>query len=256
MLPTLDLGPLTVPTAGLVYILGIWLALSVVERAATSLRLDVAATYNLATIGLVTGILTARLFFVGLHWEAYRQNPVGIVWPLNSGFSIVPGVVAGAVAALFYGRAKRLSIWPTLDALVPGMLVTLLAISLADFAAGPGFGERAELLWSIDLFGVRRHPVQLYEIAAAGMALLGWNWAHRVWLGSGQPALVAVAVYSAGRLLADTFRANAVLTEGGFHLVQVASLNILLASLFLLARRAKSAVEPKQLAEQSPANPD
>jgi phosphatidylglycerol---prolipoprotein diacylglyceryl transferase len=248
MLPSLDLGPVTLPTAGLVYILCVWLALTVIERAAGSLRLNVAATYNVATIGLAVALVTARLFFVAQHWEAYRQNLLGIIWPLNSGFSTVPGLTTGATAALFYARAKRLPAWPTLDALLPGLLVTLLAVSLADFAAGPGFGKQAELLWSIDLFGVRRHPVQLYEIAAAGLAVVAWNRTRRTQHTPGHPTLLAAAVYSAARLFTDAYRANTPLTDGGYHLVQIASLGILLISLFLLTRRAPAAELPTRRA--------
>ncbi|MDT8304481.1 MAG: prolipoprotein diacylglyceryl transferase [Anaerolineae bacterium] len=241
MLPTLDLGPVALPTAGLVYILGIWLALTVVERSAARLALNVPVTYNLAALGLAVGVIAARLAFVARYWDAYRQNLVGIVWPLTSGFSLLPGLIAGLAAAFFYARAKRLPAWPTLDALVPALLVALLAISLADFLAGPGFGERADLLWSIDLFGVRRHPVQIYEIVVGLVALLAWRRAVHSQRLPGQAALMALAVYSAGRLFVDAYRANVSLTADGYHVVQIASLGILLASLGLLARRATTA---------------
>jgi phosphatidylglycerol---prolipoprotein diacylglyceryl transferase len=128
--------------------------------------------------------------------------------------------------------------------LLPGLLVTLLAVSLADFAAGPGFGKQAELLWSIDLFGVRRHPVQLYEIAAAGLAVVAWNRTRRTQHTPGHPTLLAAAVYSAARLFTDAYRANTPLTDGGYHLVQIASLGILLISLFLLTRRGTGCRTP------------
>ena len=151
MLPTVNLGPLVIPTAGLVYILGIWTALSAVERAAARLGQPVAATYNLAVTGLAAGFVGARLTFVALHWQAYAQQPLGIIWPLTSGFSPEAGLLIGVAAAFFYGRAQRLPLAATLDALAPGLLVALLAVSLADFLAGPGYGIADDLPWSINV---------------------------------------------------------------------------------------------------------
>ena len=244
MYPTLELGPLVIPTAGLVYILGLWLALSAVERAAERLRLHVPATYTLAVTGVAAGFVGARLVFVILHWQAYADNLLGIVWPLTSGFNLAAGLLIGIAAAFFYGRAHDLPPAATLDALAPGLLAALIAVSLADFLAGPGYGQQADLPWSISLFGIRRHPVQLYEIAAGAAGLLAWWWTLRNQRSSGQPFLISVALYSAGRLLVDAYRANTPLTGGGYHLVQIISLVVLLTCLFFLARLAGAEEKP------------
>lgn len=244
MYPTLEIGPLVIPTAGLVYILGLWLALSAVERAAALLKLHVPATYTVAVTGVAAGFVGARLVFVTLHWQAYTDNLLGIVWPLTSGFNLAAGLLVGVAAAFFYGRARDLPPAATLDALAPGLLVALIAVSLADFLAGPGYGQQADLPWSISLFGIRRHPVQLYEIAAGAAGLLAWWWALRHARFSGQPFLISATLYSAGRLLVDAYRANTPLTTGGYHLVQIISLAVLLVCLFFLARLAGTEEKP------------
>lgn len=245
MLPTLNVGPLTLPTANLTYILGIWLALIAVEKAAQRLDLHVPWTYNVAVITLVTAFVIARLAFVATHWSAYQENLLGIVWPLTGGFNLWVGLAAGAAAAFFYGRARRLALGATADALAPGLLVGFLTISLADFLAGPGFGVAADLPWSVNLFGVRRHPVQLYEILAALLGLLVWINIHRKQVAPGQRFLSSIAVYSAGRLFVDAYRANAPLTAGGYHLIQLIALAALLVSIILLMRTAPTVAPPK-----------
>jgi hypothetical protein len=47
--------------------------------------------------------------------------------------------------------------------------------------------------------------------------------------------LVATAVYCAGRLFVDAFRADPWVTSGGFHVVQVVCLAAVLVSLSFLA---------------------
>lgn len=248
MLPTVSIGPLVLPTAGLVYILGIWLALTAVEQAATRLNEHVAATYTLATVALASAFVAARLAFVIQHWGAYRQNLLGIVWPLTSGYNLGVGFLVGIAAAFFYGRARRLSAGETLDALTPGLLVGLMAISTADFLAGPGYGAQADLPWSVTLFGIRRHPVQLYELLAGLLALAVWVTLLSRRRFAGQLFLSSGALYSAGRLFVEAFRANPWLTPGGYRVVQIISLAGLLACLLLLLYRSEP--RPERSAEQ------
>jgi phosphatidylglycerol:prolipoprotein diacylglycerol transferase len=236
MLPTLEIGSLVLPTAGLVYILGIWVSLTLVEKAANALDADTSAIYGVATAALISGFISARLFFVATHWDAYRQSPLGIIWPLTSGFNWWAGLALGVAGAFFYARARRLQAGVTLDALAPGLVLAFMTVSLADFLAGPGYGEVSDLPWSVTLFGISRHPVQIYELLAGLAALLAWRYAFVRRTASGQLFLVTIAVYSAGRLMVDAYRANAWLVEGGYHGLQIVSLGVLLISLFLLAR--------------------
>lgn len=234
MLPTIEIGPLVIPSAGLVYILGTWLALTAIEKAAARLDLNIAATYGLAVTALAVGFISARLAFVALHWDAYRQNLLGIVWPLTSGYHLGAGLFFGTVAGFFYGRAKKLPAARTLDALAPGIIIALMTITLADFLAGPGYGLPADLPWSIDLFGISRHPVQLYELLGGLLALGTWEFSRRARPFPGQLFLITAAVYGTTRLFADAFRANAWLHDG-YHVVQIVSLGIVLLCLLLLA---------------------
>lgn len=224
------------PTTGLVYIVGAWVALTVVERSAKALKLDAEAVYGLSAVALAAGFVGARLLFVVLHWPAYRENLAGIFWPLTSGFDVWGGLFFAVVAAFLYGRAKQLPAAVTLDALAPGILVALIAVSLADLLAGPGYGTETSVPWGLDVFGIRRHPVQLYEVVVAVLALLVWRLAFKYRSFDGQLFLMSVAVYSAGRLIFDTYRANAWLSSGGYHVLQIVSLVVLLVCIFLLGR--------------------
>lgn len=236
MLPVLELGPFVIPTGGLVYIIGAWLVLSAVEQTAPRLKLDTSVTYSVVVTALVAGLVGARLVFVGLHWSAYQNNLLGVVWPLTSGFTAWAGLLIGLAGGFFYGRKMAVPPLATLDALVPAGVVALMVVSLADLLAGPGYGAETTVFWGIELFGIRRHPVQVYELLVGVGAWWVWWRGVKVGLVPGRVALLTIATYSAGRLITDTFRANAWLTNDGFHLLQIISLGVLLASLYLLSR--------------------
>jgi phosphatidylglycerol:prolipoprotein diacylglycerol transferase len=251
MLPNISIGPLVIPSNGLVFIVGVWIILTVVERSARKLGLEAETTYTLAALSLAAGFVGARLVFVFIHWTAFRENLSGIIWPLTSGYDLWGGLVFAVGAGFFYGRVKQLPAAATLDALTPGLITALLAVSLSDFLAGPGYGIETTMPWAIDVYGIDRHPVQIYEIVVAAAALVTWRIAmpHRHF--DGQLFLLTIAVYSGGRLFIDAFRANAWLTDNGIHVIQVLSLVIMLVSLFLLSRKTTSLAETEPVQSET-----
>ena len=234
MFPTINLGSFVFPTAGLVYIFGTWLCLSVVERTAKRVNAPVDTTYGLAVTAVLVGFIGARLTFVFQYWPAFQESPLNIVWPLTSGFNVFGGLIFGVLGGFFYGRYKQVS-WPnTLDALIPGMVLGLMVVSFADFLAGPGFGTLTSMPWGISQYGIRRHPVQIYELIVGGTALLVWWSVAKKRLYPGQLFLVTTAVYSVGRLFVDAFRDNAWITSNGLHIIQIICFVIAILCLFFL----------------------
>jgi len=244
MFPTLNIGGLVFPTAGLVIILGAWLSLWLVERSAARLGQNRDVMYGLAATAVFVGFIGARLIFVLQYWSAFSSNLLSIIWPLTTGYSIWGGVVIGLAATFFYARAKQLRPLPMLDALIPGAVLGLMVVSLADFLGGPGYGSLTAMPWGVAQYGLRRHPVQLYELLVGGLALFTW-WriTQQATHDAGRPFLLTVAVYSAGRLFVDAFRDNALVIDSGYHVLQIVSLLILLAVLFQLGRLASDLPE-------------
>ncbi|WP_420628579.1 prolipoprotein diacylglyceryl transferase [Candidatus Leptofilum sp.] len=241
MFPTLNIGGLVFPTAGLLIILGAWLGLTLVERTAVRVQQNKVFMYGVAATAVFVGFVGARLTFVLEYWFAFSQNLLSIIWPLNTGYNVWGGLILGLIGGFFYARAKRLRPMPTLDALLPGIIFGLMVVSLADFAGGPGYGTLTAVPWGVAQFGVRRHPVQLYELLVGGLALLTWWRATRPgFYEVGRPFMLSTAVYSAGRLFVDAFRDNPVTIGDGYRVLQIVSLVILLRVLFQIGRMVQS----------------
>lgn len=249
MYPSINIGPVVLPTAGVVVLLTVWLGLTAVEWAARRLQLAVPALPNLATVALLAGWLGARLTFVAWHWSAYENDLLAMIWPLTSGYSLVGGLLLALLALFFYGRAVRLSLASTLDALAPALLIGLMGYSLADWVAGPGYGALTAVPWGISQYGMRRHAVQLYELWGGLLAL--WAWWH--WYGrrlyAGQLFLVSSSVYSAAYLFFNAFRDNVALTSQGYRWGQLLAYAGLLISLGLLAYFSGKSAEKQPIDE-------
>ncbi len=241
MLPVLQVGPAAIQAPGLILLFGLWLGLSLAER--FSARRGVSANHvnNLVLITLAFGIIGGRLIYVLRHSAVFMESPISLL-SLNPGlFSAADGAVIGILAGWVYASRKRLPLWPLLDSITPALNVLAVATGLSHLASGLAFGSPAQLPWAIELWGASRHPTQVYEtLAAAGILILLWPGRQRInaWP-PGRYFLSFIALFAGSRLVLEAFRGDSLLISGGFRLVQVVALLVLILSLVLIARQSK-----------------
>lgn len=241
MLPILQIGPLAIQTPGLILLLGLWLALSLSERAAARLGLNPNLIYNLTFAALIGGLLGARLGYVARYPEAFAASPASLISPNPGLLDAWGGLTGAALVALIYGQRKGLRLWPTLDALTPGLAVLGVALGLANLASGAAFGAVTGLPWGIELWGATRHPAQIYASLAAALILLllwpGGKLFRR--LNEIAPGVIfwAFSTLSAfSRLLLETWRGDSVLVLGGVRQAQIVAWLVLALSLWAMGR--------------------
>ena len=243
MFPLLQIGPFTIPVDGLLLLAGLWLGLELAERAmrhtmpAYELRPDV--LYTLVFIAIATGLLGARLVYVGRYLDSYLADPWA-AFSLNANtLDGSGGLLIGLAAALAYGRWRRLPLRPALDTFAPGLAAFAVAVGLAHLASGDAFGAPTTLPWTIELWDAQRHPSQLYEIiAATGILIFVWRL-RRNRPFPGFLFLVWVALTSGARLFLEAFRGDSIIVAGSIRQAQLAALLIMLASLWLMGRWAR-----------------
>ena len=151
-------------------------------------------------------------------------------------------MIAALAVAGWYVYRHRLPLVKVLDAIAPGVLVGIAIADVAALLTGRNAGLPAPqgVPWAVSLWGVPRHPVQIYEaLAALAVAALAlWMIAR----GSrpGAAALVALCGYGLSRWLLEPFRAPeaSVTVLGGLRLAQVVGLAVALIALWGLGRLA------------------
>jgi len=230
MFPILQIGPLALQTPGLLILIGIWLGLSVSERFASRFNIVSNQLYNLVLVNLIAGIIGARLAY------AVQYSAIFIASPLNI-FSLTPtmlngqaGLLIGLVAGFIYAQKKSLPLWPTLDSLTPGLSVFMIFLHVANFASGDAFGSPVNMPLAINLWGQSRHPVQLYEMAAAILIALAliyrvqkMNRADEKPAASDRSGIyfwAFLALTSLARLFLEFFRGDATTILGSVHVAQ------------------------------------
>ncbi len=237
MLPVIHLGPLSIQARGLILLAAFWLAAEAAERGAKRLGLRGDVVYSLAFVAAVAGLIGARLGYVLEHWTAY-QSDLGAIVALNfNTLSPLAGVAIAVCAAYLYARRKGMAQRRLLDALTPGFIVFAGGLALADLASGDAYGSPSSLPWAIELWGMTRHPTQVYQliaVVASGLVVLKASRPFDgMWFG------LFGALYAASRLFVEAFRGDSE-TLGGLRTAQIWSLIVLLIMLVVLRRWARS----------------
>jgi phosphatidylglycerol:prolipoprotein diacylglycerol transferase len=231
MFPILQLGPLAIQLPGLFLLVGVWIAISIIEKEAPKRDLSTTMLNNLILLGLVVGVVGARLWYALRFIDVYIENPLSLFSLNPSTLASGEGILTGLLVAWIYGQRKGLPLWATLDALAPGLAIFGIALGLSHLSSGDAFGAPSSVPWAIELWGEHRHSSQIYEILLAGLILFVL-WRIRTWDAfPGFIFLSWVAMAAAARLFLETFRGDSVIILGSIRSAQVVSLAVLLGAM-------------------------
>jgi prolipoprotein diacylglyceryltransferase len=230
----LDIGPLAIQTPGLILLIGIWIATVLIERSANQHGVDASRLNTMIFIGLIAGLVGARLAYAAQYLEVYLQDPLGLVSLNSSALAPMEGVWIGLLAAGIYAARNQMRLWSTLDALTIGFAFFAIALGFSHLASGDAFGRPTDLPWAVDLWGARRHPTQLYEILLAAL-IFGTIWLLRDRkLFNGFLFLFWLSLFAFSRLGLEAFRGDSLVMFGAFRQAQVVSLLIVLGAMLLM----------------------
>ncbi len=243
MYPLIELGPLRLSTGGLLLLLATWLwtwyfARVAVRRGGPALEDSVDRVLYPALIGAIIG---GRLWYGLFNWDLYGRSP-GLFLALRVGDLAWPGaLLGGALAGYLWCRRRGLDHVALADSAALALPPAQALASLGLLFSGEVFGVPTDLPWGVQLFGVIRHPTQVYYVLAALLI-----WAALVWLARRQVDLppgglvgAYIGMQGFSMLLIEALRADAALLPGGVRVVQVAGLALMLCALLLGRRYAR-----------------
>jgi len=185
MIPFLHLGPLTVPTFGLMVATGLFVSAYVLQADFRRRGAKADAFLIIGVAGL-TGILGARLYHVLETPEEFFAHP----WPMifsRYGFAWFGGLIGGFIALILMARQEKIPMLEFLDACSPAACVGYSIGRIGCLLSGDGdYGIPTSLPWGMSFpDGVvpttdRVHPTPLYEfIAWMLIALILWKLGNR-----------------------------------------------------------------------------
>jgi phosphatidylglycerol---prolipoprotein diacylglyceryl transferase len=238
MIPILfRIGSFEVSSFGVLVALGVLLALYVFRRELRRSGLDEHAGTDAAVIGVVAGLLGAKLLFVAEH----TAEPLADTLLARGGMSWFGGFVGGVLGGSLALLRKRVPFLEALSAASPALAAGQAVGRIGCFLVGDDYGRPSTLPWAVAFpeglppTTVPVHPTQIYE--AAGLALLAWALVR--WRRSGPPPARVLGVYLIGagalRFAIEFVRVNTRVLDG-LTVAHFFSAAVVLAGLLLQAR--------------------
>jgi len=179
MFPVIQIGPLSIQSAGLFILAGFYFALLVTGNAAKAAGLVSGKIENTILISAAAGLVGARLGFLVQNPDVFRNNLDGIFSPSGSLLDLSSGILFALLTAAILLQKYHLPVLKVLDATALGAAIQTVGVLLSRFASGGDLGTATGLSWGLQIAGQVRHPVQVYEILSIVILGVICRWSFR-----------------------------------------------------------------------------
>ena len=162
----ITIGNLPIYWYGVIIASGLMLAVLYAACTAKRYNVDSNKLFNCVLVGIVTGIIGARLYFCLFQWDYYSKNPIEILYINNGGLAIYGGIIGALLGGLTVAKIQKMKFLPILDITMMGFLIGQGIGRWGNFMNQEAFGSPTNLPWGMvseNTGGVPVHPCFLYE---------------------------------------------------------------------------------------------
>lgn len=252
---------------GIIIGIGMLLGITLAARDAERRGIGEDTVYDFALLGIVFGVIGARLYYVFFRWDNYRGNLLEILNLRAGGLAIYGGVIGGILSLMFYCKRKKQNFLNLADSLILGVLVGQILGRWGNFFNAEAFGRYTDSLFAMQLRRdivnpiminsallqhlvrvngvdyIQVHPTFLYESVWNLCLLLFLLWYRPKKRFTGEMFFLYLGGYGLGRVWIEGLRTDSLLVPGtGIAVSQaLAGVCVLVALLCILAGRRLAA---------------
>lgn len=252
---------------GIIIGIGMLLGITLAARDAEKRGIGEDTIYDFALLGIVFGVIGARLYYVFFRWDNYRGNLLEILNLRAGGLAIYGGVIGGILSLMVYCRRKKQNFLNLADSLILGVLVGQILGRWGNFFNAEAFGRYTDSLFAMQLRRdivnpimidsallqhlvrvngvdyIQVHPTFLYESVWNLCLLLFLLWYRPKKRFTGEIFFLYLGGYGLGRVWIEGLRTDSLLVPGtGIAVSQaLAGICVLVALLCILAGRRLAA---------------
>ena len=248
---------------GIIIGIGMLLGITLAARDAERRGIGEDTVYDFALLGIVCGVIGARLYYVFFRWDNYRGNLLEILNLRAGGLAIYGGVIGGILSLMVYCKRKKQNFLNLADSLILGVLVGQILGRWGNFFNAEAFGRYTDSLFAMQLRRdivnpiminsallqhlvrvngvdyIQVHPTFLYESVWNLCLLLFLLWYRPKKRFTGEMFFLYLGGYGLGRVWIAGLRTDSLLLPGtGIAVSQaLAGACVLVALLCILAGR-------------------
>ena len=234
----LVIGNFTIAYYGIVIAIGMLLGMIVAVKRAKATGQKPDDYVDLVILGMVFGVIGARIYYVIFSWDMYKDDLLSIFNLRQGGLAIYGGIIAGVITVFIVTRIKKINFGQACDTVAMSVPIGQILGRWGNFFNREAFGEYTNGLFAMELpvSAVRQneitakmwentivrdgvtyisvHPTFLYEsLWNCGVLLMVYLLRNRTKF-YGELWLIYVAGYSLGRFFIEILRTDQLLIPG------------------------------------------
>ncbi|MCH5304132.1 MAG: prolipoprotein diacylglyceryl transferase [Ruminococcus sp.] len=232
-----SIGSVKIHWYGIIIAGGLLLALLYAYFSAKRFNVDRNKLFDCVLVGIITGIIGARAYYVLFKLDYYIAHPSEIIMINNGGLAIYGGIIGALIGGCITAKILKIKIFPVLDIAVLGFLIGQGIGRWGNFFNQEAFGTPTGLPWGMlsentDLKAV--HPCFLYESI---WCLLGFVLIHflskRFQKYSGQVFYMYLVWYGFERMIVEGLRTDSLYLPFGLFGFDIRVSQLLSAIIFI-----------------------
>ncbi|MBQ8956807.1 MAG: prolipoprotein diacylglyceryl transferase [Lachnospiraceae bacterium] len=226
----------TIALYGVVIAIGMLLGVRIALHDRKSRGLSEDPIWDMALIGIPSGIVGARIYYIIFAWDFYKDDPIQVFNIRQGGLAIYGGVIGAFIAIFIYSRVKRENFLELWDSIALGFLIGQAVGRWGNFFNREVFGGYTDNIFAMRLpveavrarditpalaetIGtgenfIQVHPTFLYESMwnLALLILLYLYRKHKKF--SGEIFCLYIAGYGIGRFWIESIRTDQLYVTG------------------------------------------
>lgn len=228
------------------------LAYSLAEKLVCEKKLNINHLSNLIFFILISSIIFARLYFVFLSWDYFKDHLSEIPKIWHGGQSIHGGIFGAVLATIIYTKIKKISFYNYIDVIAVVAPLSQAIGRWGNFFNNEAFGKpvtnsflklyipkefRPDLYVNNDFF----HPVFLYESILDFIIFVFLYKKYLSWKDKpGRTFWTYLLCYSVIRFFLEFLRTDSLYLLGNIPGAQIVSIILIIASVGMLMKKQKN----------------
>ena len=212
----LNIGNFNLYTYGLFAALGFMTAVWVSQKNAATHDISPQAVTDIFFVILVSALFGARLLYVLINFNNYKDNWLDIFKIWNGGLVFFGGFLGAVIASFIYMKMQNFNTWKTADLLSPGVALGHALGRLGCFFAGCCYGKICDLPFAIKFtnpeslapLDVYLPPPQIYSVLSNFILFFILMGIQKKKKFNGMVFLTYIMLYSLFRFIIEFFRGD------------------------------------------------
>ena len=145
--PIINLGIISIHWYSILLFIAILLGSNLAIKEAKRHGFEENFMVNLLFLGVIFGIIGARIYYVIFNFDYYKDNLLEIFKVWNGGLAIHGGIIAGLITVAIYCYKKQVNLLKILDYLVVGLIIAQAIGRWGNFFNGEAHGAVTSLAY-------------------------------------------------------------------------------------------------------------